>query len=172
MIGMQNIRNIKRFRRLSRRLCPIEQVEKMCRLVEVGPHRRKREALSGAVEIGGNYTDLGGDANGAATVGIFAPLFPAEAAVIKTKHRHCRTHDIHGIGTDRSGRNEILDPPRKFAFATQLSLKLVKLRAIRQRAMPEQVNDLLIGGLAGKFVDVIAGVDENSFFSKHIAQAG
>ena len=63
-------------------------------------------------------------------------------------------------------------PRWKLAFATQLRLELVKLRAIRQRAMPEQVDDLLVGSIAGKFVDVVAGINENSFTSKYIAQAG
>ena len=86
-------------------------------LAEVRPHRRKRESLSGAVEIGGNHADLGGDADGAAAVGVFAPLFRAEAAVIETKHRDRRAHDIHRVGTDRSRLNEIHDAPRKLAFA-------------------------------------------------------
>ena len=38
--------------------------------------------------------------------------------------------------------------------------------------MPQQIDDLLVGCLAGKFVDIVAGIDENSFRPTHITQGG
>ena len=43
---------------------------------------------------------------------------------------------------------------------------------VRQLAMPEQVNDLLVADLPGEFVDVVSGVDEDSLLAAHVAEGG
>ncbi len=163
VIGMQDVSDIERLCCLSRRFPAIEQVKKMRSFAQIVSHRRERVALAGAVEVGGNHADFGGNADGTAVVGIYTRAFLAEAAVIKTKHRNRRAHHIHGIRVSRSGLDKIHNPLGKFAFGTQLGAEFVKLRTIRQSAMPEQVDDLLVGGLAGEFVYVVTTIDENSF---------
>ena len=118
MVGVQDVGDVESSFRLRRRLGAIEQVEKMRSFVEVSPHGRELEPLSGSVEIGGNDTDFGGDADRAAMIGVLARLFVTKAAVIESEHGDCRSHHVHRVGRGRSRLNEIHNALRKLALAS------------------------------------------------------
>ena len=129
-------------------------------------------ALPAAVEVGGNHANFGCNAHGTAVVGIYTRAFLAEAAVIKTKHGNRCAHHIHGIRSFRRGLDKIHHTLGEVAFGTQLGAEFLKLRTIRQSAMPEQIDHLLVGGLAGELVYIVTTIDENSFASTHVTQTG
>ena len=60
----------------------------------------------------------------------------------------------------------------EFACGPQLFGEGVELGAVREFAVPEQVNGLLETGAAGDFVDVVSRVDEDALLAEHIAEVG
>jgi hypothetical protein len=48
----------------------------------------------------------------------------------------------------------------------------LKLGLVGKFPVPEEVDDLLVADLAGEFVDIVTGVDEDAFLTAHIAERG
>jgi hypothetical protein len=46
----------------------------------------------------------------------------------------------------------------------------LKLGLIRKLAMPEEVDHFLVADLAGQFIDVVSGVDEDSLLTPHVTE--
>jgi hypothetical protein len=79
---------------------------------------------------------------------------------------------VHGRSFLRQRPEYINDFGRERAIRSKRSLQRVEFLAIRQAILVEEMNDLFKRRLAGEFVDVVAGVDQDAFFATHIAQAG
>ena len=48
----------------------------------------------------------------------------------------------------------------------------VEFGSVRQFALPEQVADLFVGGLARELVNLIAAIDETAFFAEDVTDGG
>ena len=139
-------------------------------LAEVGADGREVESLAGAVEIRGDHSDFCRDVNGAAVVRSGAVVF--ERIVVEAEHRHSGANHIHRRGVLWSGFEKIHHGLRQLAGRAKFVRKRRELFFVREFAVPEQVGHLLEGRLAGDLVDVVAGVDQNSLVSQHIAEVG
>ena len=64
-----------------------------------------------------------------------------------------------------------ITPPGNCRSARSCSHESIELLAIRQLALPEEINDFLVADLAGQLVDVVAAVDQLAFVADDVAQA-
>jgi hypothetical protein len=67
---------------------------------------------------------------------------------------------------------KINDWLRKFAGRAELIAKGIQLGVVREFSMPEEVNRLLKAGVPSDFVDVVAGINEDSLLTENITEAG
>ena len=171
MIGMEDITDIKGFGGFRCRHFAIEEVEEVGCLAEIRADWRKIFSQTGAMEVGGDDTDLCSDGSGAMAV-FFTIDVTGRHLVVESQHGDTGADDIHRVGILRSTQDEVDDTLRKLALGAELMLKSFQLFPVRQSAVPEEIDNFLVADLSGQFVDVVTGVDQRSFLPEHITECG
>ncbi len=171
VIGMEDIGQVERLDRLGARLFAVDEVEKMGRLVEVGADGRQRLALARAMEISDDRPHLGGERNRPGQK-LFRRLRTDRRVVVKAQHGDARAQDVHRVGILRRVLQEIEDRRRKRARGAEVGFQLLELCLVGQGLMPQEVNDLLVTDPSGQLVDVITGVNKNTFLTHDITETG
>ena len=171
MIGVEDVGEVERLDRFGSGRLAVDQVKEMGRFVEVGADGRQRLALTRAMEIGDDDADLGRQRNGAGQK-LLRGLRADRRVVVEAEHRNAGAQDVHRVGILGRVLEEIDDRRRQGAGGAQIGLELRQLRLVRQRFVPEEINDLLVADVPGEFVDVVPGVDENALLPHDITETG
>ena len=142
----------------------------MGRFIEIGADRRQRLALARAMKIGDDHAHLGRERNRARQE-LLRRLRADRRVVIKAQHGHARAQDVHQVGVLRRVLQEVDDRRRQCARGAQVGLELRQLRLVRQRLVPEEIDDLLVADAPRQLVDVVTGVNEDALLAHDITEA-
>jgi hypothetical protein len=92
--------------------------------------------------------------------------------VVEAEHRDARAQDVHDVGVLGRVGEEIDHRRGQGAGGAEVGLEFFEFGLVGEAFMPEEVDDFLVADLAGEFVDVVPGVDEDALVPQHITEAG
>jgi hypothetical protein len=114
--------------------------------------------------------DLGDEAQCLAVVGLLGAV-PA-VGVVGRGGRDARPEHRHRGGLLRERRHEVVVERRRIASLDEELVQVVEVGLGRESQVVQEVDHLLVGGLAREIVDVVAGVPEPALLAVDVGDAG
>ena len=90
--------------------------------------------------------------------------------VVKTQHGYTRAQDVHRVGVLRRILQEFDHGRGQGARGAEVRLELIELRLVRQRLVPEEINDFLVTDLPRQLIDVVARVNQHALVPHHVTE--
>jgi hypothetical protein len=159
VLGVQDHRHVERPRLLRRRRRPVQHRQEVLRVRERRVGGDDVQPVAPAVVARDDRGQLGHEPDGLPQ--LVRPVDRRLGGVRERQRGHGRSQHRHRGGPARGRVDDRLDARRQLS-RRQLPPERRQLRGRRELALEQEVGRLLVGGVLGEIVDVVAAVHEDS----------
>ncbi len=149
---------------------PLQHVEEVGGLAQVGPGRKRRRAAADPAPGGDDGGKPGDQADRHAHAGF--PRRPADVRVVGRQHADRGLEHVHGQSVRGQAAQGVKDRVGNGPVGGDLLREGGKRPAVRELFEEQQVRDLLEGRALGQVLDQVAAVDQPARLAVHVADPG